>query len=171
MIVGGLGVLTACGVLRANAAAPLTLEQTSHAVSMATGFTKAVVTPHYVVVVNVLPSEQMMTMTDMQMNHPTEGELIVNGKGNPTGEEVRHVEAHVYDRSTGKALTGVVPTITVTNRTTGQVETVEPTLMQDVIIGPLDLHFGNNVPVQGNSDVSVRVSVNGEVVTVDGHLD
>ena len=71
MIVGGLGVLAACGVLRANAAAPMTAEQSRHAVSKATGWTKAVMTPHYLVVVNVLPSEHMMTMGDMQMEHPT----------------------------------------------------------------------------------------------------
>jgi hypothetical protein len=171
MIVGGLGVLTACGVLQANAAAPMSPEQTSHAVAMATGWTKAVMTPHYLVVVNVLPSEHMMTMSDMQMQHPTEGELIVDGVGNPQGEAVRHVEAHIYDRATGRALTGTVPTIKLINRTTGEQIDVPPTLMQDVVIGPLDLHFGNNVPVQGNSDVSVRVTVNGEVVTVDGHLD
>ena len=171
MIVGGLGVLTACGVLRANAAAPMTPEQTRHAVSMATGWTKAVMTPHYLVVVNVLPSEHMMTMGEMQMDHPTQGELIIDGKGNAQGEEVRHVEAHIYDRATGKALTGTVPSITLINRTTGETIDVPPTLMQDVIIGPLDLHFGNNVPVRGNSDVSVRVTVDGEAVTVDGHLD
>jgi hypothetical protein len=171
MIVGGLGVLTACGVLRANAAAPMSPEQSRHAVSLATGWTKTVMSPHYLVVVNVLPSEPMMTMAQMQMDHPTEGELIIDGKGNPQGEEVRHVEAHIYDRATGKALTGTVPTIRLVNRTTGESVDVAPTLMQDVNIGPLDLHFGNNVLVRGNSDISVHVTVSGEEVTVDGHLD
>ena len=171
MIVGGLGVLTACGVLRANAAAPLSPAAASRAVSMVTGWTKAVMTPHYLVVVNVLASEPMMTMSEVQMNHPTEGELIIDGKGNPQGEDVRHVEAHIYDRATGKALTGTVPTIRLLNRTTGESVDVPPTLMQDVVIGPLDLHFGNNVPVQANSDISVHVTVSGEEVSIDGHLD
>jgi len=171
MLVGGLGVLAACSVLQANAGAPTKPEESRLAVSQATGFTKTVVSQHYVVVVNVLPSEHMMTMSDMQMQHPTEGELIIDGKGYPQGTEIRHVEAHVYDRATGSVVTRVVPTITLINRTTGEIVNVPPTLMQDVIIGALDLHYGNNVPVAGNSDVSVHVSVNGEEVTVDGHLD
>jgi hypothetical protein len=171
MIVGGLGVLAACSVLQADASASTKPEESRLAVSEATGFTKTVVSAHYIVVVNVLPSEHMMTMGDMQMEHPTVGEQIIDGKGNPIGVGVRHVEAHIYDRATGKVLTGKVPSIRLTNRTTGEVVDVPPTLMQDVIIGPLDLHFGNNVPVTGNSDVSVRVTVDGEEVTVDGHLD
>jgi hypothetical protein len=171
MIVGGLGVLAACSVLQADAGASTKPEESRLAVSQATGFTKTVVSQHYVVVVNVLPSEHMMTMTDMKMEHPTEGELIIDGKGYPTGTEIRHVEAHVYDRATGSVVSGTVPKITLLNRTTGETIDVPPTLMQDVIIGPLDLHYGNNVPVAGNSDVGVRVSVNGEEVTVDGHLD
>jgi hypothetical protein len=171
MIVGGLGVLAACSVLQADAGAATKPEESRLAVSEATGFTKTVVSQHYIVVVNVLPSEHMMTMGDMQMEHPTIGEQIIEGKGNPIGVGVRHVEAHVYDRATGKVLTSVVPKITLLNRTTGETVDVPPTLMQDVIVGALDLHFGNNVPVTGNSDVSVRVNVNGEEVTVDGHLD
>ncbi len=163
--------LTACGVLQANAAPRSTPEQTRMAVAMASGWTKSVTTAHYLVVVNVLPGEHMMTTTEMQMDHPTEGELIIDGKGNPEGVDVRHVEAHIYDRTTGRALTGLVPRITLTNRTTGETIDVPPTLMQDMNIGPLDLHFGNNVKVTGDSDISVRVVVNGEEVTVDGHLD
>ena len=169
--VGGLGVLTACGVLRADAAPKPSAAESRQMVSEVSGWTRAVTTAHYLVVVNVLPSEHMMTRAEMNAMHPTEGELIINGEGLPQGTAIRHVEAHIYDRSTGKALTGVVPTLKLVNRTTGETIDVPPTLMQDVIIGPLDLHFGNNVPVVGNSDISVQVTVAGEEVSVDGHLD
>ena len=171
MLVGGLGVLAACSVLQADAGSPTKPEETRLAVSQATGFTKTVLSQHYVVVVNVLPSEHMMTMADVKMEHPTVGELIIDGKGMPEGTEIRHVEAHVYDRSTGSVVTSSVAKITLFNRTTGETTDVPSTLMQDVLIGSLDLHYGNNVPVAGNSDVSVTVNVNGEEVTVDGHLD
>jgi hypothetical protein len=81
------------------------------------------------------------------------------------------VEAHIYDVSTGLAVTDAVPSILLTNRSTGEVTVVPPTLMQDVNIGELDRHFGNNVYVSPNSDISVKVSVHGEEVSVDGHLD
>jgi hypothetical protein len=84
---------------------------------------------------------------------------------------VRHVEAHIYDRQTGIPLSNVSPTIRVFNRTTGDTIDVPPTLMQDVIIGGPDIHYGNNVAVRGDSDISVQVLVKDEEVTVDGHLD
>lgn len=166
----GFGALTACGVLRVNAA-PLSPEATKAAIEAVSGWTRTVATADYVVVVNVLPSERMMTRAEVNALHPTEGELVINTPGQPQGPETRHVEAHIYDRSTGIALTSVVPTIRVKNHATGDVVDVPSVLMQDVNIGPLDLHFGNNVRVVGDSDISVIVTVNGELVTVDGHLD
>ena len=170
LCIGALSAVTACGVLRANGATP-PAAAIRMAISEATGWTRAATTEHYLVVVNVLPSESMMTRAEVQATHPTEGELIVDGIGLPYGAFIRHVEAHIYDRATGKAITGMVPSIKLTNRTTGEVIDVPPTLMQDVIIGPLDLHFGNNVPVADDSDISVLVTVDGEGVSVDGHID
>jgi hypothetical protein len=43
--------------------------------------------------------------------------------------------------------------------------------MQDVIVGPPDVHFGNNVVAHGGRDVSLTVLIGGEEVTFDGHLD
>ena len=112
--------------------------------------------------------------TDMQMKSmsPTVGEAILDhGVGDPVGIGVRHVEAHVYDRSTGLPLSNIKPAIRVFNRTTGDHVDVPPTLMQDVVIGSPDIHYGNNVPVSGNSDISLAITVGSEEVTVDGHLD
>lgn len=168
---GGLGLMTACGVLRADAAPKASAAMTKARVAEVAGWTRPVTTAHYLVVVNVLPSEHMMTRAEMNAMHPTEGELIINGIGEPQGAGVRHVEAHIYDRTTGQVVTSLVPSIRLVNRTTGEVVDVVPTLMEDVIVGPLDLHYGNNVPVTGDSDISVQVTVAGEEVSVDGHLD
>lgn len=164
----GVGALAACSVLRTDVIAET--EDASDVVAAA-GWTRAVATEHYLVVVNVLPGEAMFTHAEHQEQHPTEGELILSGDGEALGPVSRHVEAHIYDRATGLAFTDVVPTIELLNRTTGERIEVEPTLMQDVNIGPLDLHFGNNVPVPSNSDLEITVTVAGEEVTVDGHLD
>jgi hypothetical protein len=108
----------------------------------------------------------------MKSMRPTVGEAILDGGvGDPTGLGVRHVEAHVYDRTTGLPLSNIKPSIRVFNRTTGDHVEVPPTLMQDVVVGSPDIHYGNNVPVRGNSDISLEITVGKEEVTVDGHLD
>jgi hypothetical protein len=165
-----LGALASCSALRTDSIDESKVE-TASAVAAASGWTRAVVSEHYLVIVNVLPGESMFTDDEKMSMHPTEGELILNGKGNQTGEHVRHVEAHVYDRATGAVITDVTPTITVTNRTSGDIIEVAPTLMQDINIGEIDRHYGNNVMIMPDSDLQVRVSVGREEVSVDGHLD
>ncbi|MEN9644153.1 MAG: hypothetical protein RL238_822 [Actinomycetota bacterium] len=162
----GVGALAACSVL----GQPVVVEDTDDVVAAA-GWTRVVTTEHYLVVVNVLPGEAMFTHSEQVQHHPTEGELILSGSGEALGPTSRHVEAHIYDRATGLATTDVVPTITLLNRTTGGRVEVEPTLMQDVNIGPLDRHFGNNVAVASDSDLEITVVIGDEEVTVDGHLD
>lgn len=161
--------LTSCDLLRDDSGA------TAHAdaadIAQVAGWTRIALTPSYLLVVNVLPSERMFTHDEMQSMNPTEGEEIIDGPGDPVGVGVRHVEAHIYDRQTGLPLSDVDAKIRIFNRTTGDDIDVPPTLMQDVVIGRPDIHYGNNVPVRGNSDISVRVTVGDEEVSVDGHLD
>ena len=140
-------------------------------VALVAGWTRIALTTHYLLVVNVLPSERMFTREEVATMNPTEGEAILDGEGEPTGLGVRHVEAHIYDRSTGLPLSNQKPSIRVFNRTTGEHVEVSPTLMQDVVVGASDIHYGNNVPVRGHSDISLAITVGDEAVTVDGHLD
>ena len=137
----------------------------------AAGWTRMATTESYLVVANVLPGERMFTTAEFKEMHPTEGELIIDGIGNALGDDVRHVEAHIYDRDTGRPLTTVHPTIVVLNRTSGVRRDVTPTLMQDVNIGAADIHFGNNVEVSGDSELSLTITIGDEEVTLDGHLD
>jgi hypothetical protein len=165
-----LASLSGCSLLRLGGAKE-DGDATSAAVAGAAGWTRTVTTRHYLMVVNVLPGEAMFSHAEHMATHATEGELIIDGDGMPLGQNVRHVEAHIYDIRTGLAVTDAVPSIVLTNRSTGEVTLVPPTLMQDVNIGELDRHYGNNVHVSANSDISVKVSVHGEEVSVDGHLD
>jgi hypothetical protein len=135
------------------------------------GFTKIATTQHHIVVVNVLPAEHMYTPEELAAQHPTEGEAVLDGPANPVVPNARHIEAHIYDRTTGLPSTAITPTIAVTVVDTGERTEIPPTLMQDVVIGAPDRHFGNNVVVQGGHDVSVQVDIGGEEVVIDGHLD
>ncbi|MCU1360397.1 MAG: hypothetical protein JWN99_1686 [Ilumatobacteraceae bacterium] len=140
-------------------------------VAAVSGWTRIATTEHYIVVANVLPGERMFTAAELTAEHPTEGELIVDGRGNPLGPDVRHVEAHIYDKVSGLPITTVRPTIVLLNRTSGQSTDISSTLMQDVNVGAPDIHFGNNTPVPGNSDLTLTITVGNEAVTLDGHLD
>jgi hypothetical protein len=161
--------LTACDVVRGDT-------QTHHHadaadVASVAGWTRIGVTSDYLLVINVLPSEAMYTASEVESMQPTMGEAILHGTGEPVGPGVRHVEAHIYDRATGIAVSDVKPVIRVFNRTTGDRIEVPATLMQDVLVGAADIHWGNNVPVRGDSDISVEVSLGSQEVTIDGHLD
>ncbi|MCU1401123.1 MAG: hypothetical protein JWN62_4232 [Acidimicrobiales bacterium] len=161
-------VLSGCRLVNSSADAPSTSDQD---VASAAGWTRIATTARYFVVANVLPGEHMFTRHEEETEHPTVGELIISGVGNPLGVDVRHVEAHIYDRTTGMPLSNVKPSINILNRSTGERIAVTPTLMQDVGIGALDIHYGNNVAVAGDSDLTLTIAVGDEVVTLDGHLD
>ena len=163
-----VGSLCGCRLVSSRADARAVTPQD---VADAAGWTRIVTTPKYFVVANVLPGEHMYTQAEEDAQHPTVGELIISGPGNPLGNSVRHVEAHIYDRTTGMPLSNLHPTIDVLNRTTGQRIPVRATLMQDIAIGALDIHYGNNVVVQGNCDITLTVTIGDEVVAFDGHLD
>jgi hypothetical protein len=141
------------------------------AVAAVSGFTKLSTTEHYVVVVNVLPAERMFTKAELATEHPTEGEVVLHGSAGPVLAFSRHVEAHIYDRATGLPVTGTTPSIVLTDGETGARTTIDPTLMEDVVIGASDVHFGNNVVVHSDRDITVTVDVAGEEVVISGHLD
>lgn len=161
-------LLAGCRLVSPPADAHAVTEQD---VAAAAGWTRIATTASYFVVANVLPGEQMFTRAQADDQHPIEGELIVSGLGNPLGVNVRHVEAHIYDRITGLPLSDITPSIEILNRTTGERIEVAPALMQDVTLGKPDLHYGNNVIVEGGSDLTLTVTIGHEAVTLDGHLD
>jgi hypothetical protein len=161
-------VLAACQLVGADASARPTA--TAQDVVAVAGWTRIATTEKYLVVANVLPGENMFTQAENAAKHPTFGELCVIGVGAPVGPNVRHVEAHIYDRKTGLPLTDITPSIVVLDRGSGKRTIVPPTLMQDLNIGALDIHFGNNVVVAGNTDVKLTVTIGDEEVTFDGHI-
>jgi len=162
-------VLGGCRLLGTEVDA-LTASKAQDVASVA-GWTRIATTQSYLVVANVLPGEEMYTKAEVASEHPIEGELCIIGLGAPVGPLIRHVEAHIYDRLTGLPLTGVTPQITLVDRGTGRPTNVPPTLMQDLGIGALDIHFGNNIAIPSNSDLRLTVTIGNEEATFDGHLD
>ena len=132
------------------------------------GITKVAMTEHYIVVVNVLPAEEMFTKEQFEKEHPTVGELVVHGHTTPTPPLSRHTEAHIYSQETGLALTDIDPRLTLIDHTSGKIQDVDATLMQDVVVGPSDLHFGSNLVIEPDHEFTIVVTIGSEEVSVDG---
>lgn len=140
-------------------------------VAAVAGFTKVAFTDRWLVVVNVLPAEPMYTPDEVAHEHPTWGEMTLEGEGGPTGPGVRHVEAHLYDRATGLPVDDPVPELEVLVHATGERVPIPAVLMQDVNIGAADVHFGDNVALPGDTDLTITVTIADEEMSLDGHLD
>jgi hypothetical protein len=134
------------------------------------GLTLVQTSAHYIVVLNIVGPELMYTPEEAAKRHPTEGEYMLVGGMAAIVASSRHFEAHIYSKVTGAADTASTPVITVTDLTDGTVVQPEPTLMQDVIIGPRDIHFGNNVVIRADHDFSVHLVIGTEEVTFHGRL-
>ena len=162
ILLTAVSVYAATGLRGASAAEP--------PVESFAGFTKVATTKHYVVVLNVLPAEEMFTRTSYEQSHPTVGELVVDGRPTPRPPSSRHTEAHIYSQATGLPVTNVRPRLTLVDHTSGSVRDVDATLMQDVVIGAPDLHFGSNVIIPSGHQFTIVVSIGAEEVSFDGLL-
>lgn len=134
------------------------------AVERNVGAARVVTTPHYLVLWVMLPAEHMYTPGEVALRHPGVGEQAFWGRIQPwTGPDRRHVEAHVYRLATGEVVRGAHPRITVTDLTAGGRTQVLPmTMMQDVVIGPSDLHYGNNLRLPYGHRYVVHFSLGGD---------
>ncbi len=156
------------GASKANAAALLTPQE---ALTESLGVNKVVSTPTYILVFNIVGPEQMYTAEELKTKKPTSGEQSISGSMAAIKPDSRHFEVHVYDKASGKTLSDVKTKISFTDITDGASPVVvEPTLMQDLIVGPKDLHYGNNVEIVPTHDFRVDVTINGESASTTGRL-
>jgi hypothetical protein len=111
------------------------------------------------------PPAEMLSMN--QTATATAGEVMVSGQMMSMHMEMAntyHLEVHIYNLANGAVVTNQPVTITITNDTTNQTQTVPVVEMYDITIGPSDNHFGNNVNLPpGNYTVTVTVA--GETAT------
>ena len=136
----------------------------------ALGLTLMGLTPHYLVVLNIVGPEQMYSPGRAATVNPTEGEMILHGSMAKIVPGSRHTEAHIYSRTTGLPATDTVPTMIVTDLDAGTTVHPEQTLMQDVVIGSRDIHFGNNVAIARDHDFRITVAIGNEEVDFHGQL-
>jgi hypothetical protein len=170
------GILVALVALATGALALVSLalgggaRQVAYAAAKEAGVTKVRTTKHYLIVLNVVPPEHMYPPAVAARIHPTEGELNIRGGMAPITPIARHFEAHIYSRATGKPVHGAHPTITVFDHTTGVGEQVRVTIMQDVVVGARDYHYGNNANMAYGHRFTVTVTLNGEKAVYPVHL-
>jgi hypothetical protein len=177
------GVLVVLGALAATAAAIAVVAfalvsvafggstpRVVYAAAKEAGVTKVRLTKHYLIVLNVVPPEHMYPPAVAARIHPTEGELNIRGTMAPITPTARHFEAHIYSRRTGKPIHGEHPTIQVVDHTAGTSEFVRVTIMQDVIVGARDYHYGNNANMTYGHYFTITVTLHGERAVYPVHL-
>lgn len=141
-----------------------------YAAAKEAGVTVVRETKDYLIVLNIVPPEHMYAPADAARLHPTEGELNIRGTMAPITPDARHFEAHIYSLATGRPVHGAHPTITVVDHTAHTSERVRVTIMQDVVVGARDYHYGNNANMAYGHDFTVTVSLNGERAVYPVHL-
>jgi hypothetical protein len=133
------------------------------------GLVLTTTTDHYLIVLDILAPEDMFMPAEVASQHPGAGELVVDGKATPTvGVNLRHMEVHIYDRTTGDVVTGQHPTLTLTDHTAGSRASLDATEMRDLIIGEIDDHYGSNSSVAVGHDFTIRVAINGDAADFSG---
>jgi hypothetical protein len=134
------------------------------------GVTAVRTTRSYLIVLNVVPPEHMYAPAVAARLHPEDGELNIRGTMAPITPNARHFEAHIYSRATGKPVHGENPRITVVDHTTGKTSAVPVTIMQDVVVGARDYHYGNNADMAYGHRFTITVTLNGERAVYPVHL-
>jgi hypothetical protein len=83
----------------------------------------------------------------------------------------RHFELHVCDRTTGRVLTALHPVMKVADRTLGsRPEAITVATMEGTGEGLNDLHYGNDVLLEGGHDYAVSVEVGPDRAVLPFHL-
>jgi hypothetical protein len=142
-------------------------------------------TASHTVLLHVVSPQNMYTPEQVKQQNPTDGEVMFSGTmvmppgqgsggGSMAGMNMsnmsyppgwRHMEAHIYDRTTNRVIRDASPIMTVTNDQTGQRTSVPSVTMQSVLDGASDLHYGNNVDLPSGHSYTASVQVGGDVAT------
>jgi hypothetical protein len=135
------------------------------------GLTQVVSSAGYVAVLNVVPPEQMYTGAEATTIQPgSEGELILLGRAAPIGPQTRHTEVHIYSKTTGAVVSNATVGMTIHDHATGRSIPIEPTKMQDLALGPIDVHYGNNVDIATGHPFTLTATINADTVSFTGIL-
>jgi hypothetical protein len=129
-------------------------------------------TSTYNLVTEIGGLQAMYTPAQAASQHPKSGEEMFGGTmvmpsdtTNPS-PDWHHLEVHVFDRKTGDVAKSTSPVISVTNRSTGQLQQVPIVVMQGIVEGPGDYHYGNNVDLP-KGEYTVTVVIGSETANFD----
>ena len=129
-------------------------------------------TTTYNLVTEIGGLQAMYTPAQASSQHPKSGELMFGGSMTMTSDTTNaspdwhHLEVHIFDKKTGNVVKTVTPIITVTNRTSGQTQPVPLVVMQGIVEGPSDYHYGNNVDLP-KGQYTVTVVIGSEIANFD----
>lgn len=112
------------------------------------------------------PAQPMYTGVEAETEKPKHGHVTVfGGRGSiPPGLPAQgdhHVQLHVYDAVTTEVLDNAEVSSSITDPS-GTETAVPVTTMQNILAGPRDFHYGNNVSMPAPGDYTVTVTVNGK---------
>ena len=132
-------------------------------------------TSTYNLVAEIGGLQAMYTPAQAASQHPRSGEEMFGGMmvmppdtTNPSADW-HHLEVHIFDKRTGDAVKATTPVINVTNKATGQIQPVPIVVMQGIVEGPSDYHFGNNIDL-AKGDYTVTVVIGSETANFDFSL-
>jgi hypothetical protein len=144
---------------------------TIHAAAAGT-FIKLGSTSSYNLVTEIGGLQAMYTPAQAASQHPKSGEEMFGGTmvmpsdtTNPS-PDWHHLEVHIFDKRTGDTVRATTPVISVTNQSTGQSQPVPIVVMQGIVEGPADYHYGNNVDLP-KGDYTVTVVIGSETANFD----
>jgi hypothetical protein len=136
---------------------------TIHAVAAGTQI-KLGSTSTYNLVAEIGGLQAMYTPAQASSQHPKTGEVMFGGSMTMPSDTTNispdwhHLEVHIFDKKTGSVVKSVNPVLTMKNDTTGQTQQVPIVVMQGIVEGPGDYHYGNNVDLpKGLYTVTVLV--------------
>ena len=143
------------------------------------GITKLGSTSSWNLSLEVGPLQPMYTPAEQASQHPKAGEVMFSGQmvmppgmanmvsmAGMSASGWYHLEVHFYDKSTGFPVRDLDPVITVTNATSGQIQTVPIVTMQGINEGARDFHYGNNIELP-HGQYHVTASASGQTGAFD----
>jgi hypothetical protein len=136
---------------------------TIHAAAAGTQI-KLATTASYNLVAEVGALQAMYTPAQASSQHPKTGEVMFGGTMTMPSDtsnispDWHHLEVHIFDKKTGNVVKTVTPVLTVANDATEKTQQVPIVVMQGIVEGPSDYHYGNNVDLpKGNYTVTVVI--------------
>ena len=129
-------------------------------------------TTTYNLVAEIGGLQAMYTPAQVSSQHPKTGEVMFGGSMTMPPETTNispdwhHLEIHIFDKKTGNVIKTANPVLTVKNDVTGQTIQVPIVVMQGIVEGPNDIHYGNNVDLP-KGQYTVTVVIGSETASFD----